>query len=32
VVRNGQKVTIDAEFFGWERLDAVEMLRKEFNL
>ena len=32
VVRDGKTQIIDAEFFGWERLDAVEMLRKEFGL
>jgi S-adenosylmethionine synthetase len=32
VIRDGKTQTIEAEFFGWERLDAVDMLRKEFGL
>ena len=32
VIRDGKTQTINAEFFGWERLDAVDMLRKEFGL
>ena len=32
VVRGGQEVEREIEFFGWERLDAVDMLRQEFGL
>ena len=32
VIRDGTTQTIEAEFFAWERLDAVDMLRKEFGL
>ncbi len=30
--RNGQQEQREIEFFGWERLDEVERLRKEFGL
>ena len=29
---NGVEVEREIEFFGWERLDAVDMIRKEFSL
>jgi S-adenosylmethionine synthetase len=29
---NGTEVEREIEFFGWERLDAVDMIRKEFGL
>ncbi len=29
---NGQKVEREIEFFGWERTDAVDMIKKEFAL
>ena len=29
---NGVEVEREIEFFGWERLDAVDMIRKEFGL
>ena len=32
LVREGQEVEREIEFFGWERLDAVDMLRAEFGL
>ncbi len=32
LVRGGEEVEREIEFFGWERLDAVDMLRKEFGL
>jgi S-adenosylmethionine synthetase len=32
LVREGKEVEREIEFFGWERLDAVDMLRKEFGL
>ena len=32
VIRDGKAQRINAEFFGWERLDAVDMLSKEFGL
>ncbi|GHV01222.1 S-adenosylmethionine synthase [Bacteroidia bacterium] len=31
-VENDRQVVRQVEFFGWEKLDAVEMLRKEFGL
>ena len=31
-VENGVEVERDVEFFGWERLDAVEAIKAEFNL
>jgi hypothetical protein len=31
-VRDGKEVEVEVEFFGWERLDTVEMLKKEFAL
>ncbi len=30
LTRNGKKAKTEVEFFGWERLDAVEMLKKAF--
>ena len=30
--RDGRETEQEIEFFGWEKLDAVEMLRKEFGL
>lgn len=30
--RNGRQEQREIEFFGWERLDEVERLRKEFGL
>ncbi|MBR2961803.1 MAG: methionine adenosyltransferase, partial [Alistipes sp.] len=32
VFENGVEVEREVEFFGWERLDAVEMLQQEFGL
>ncbi|WP_301666118.1 methionine adenosyltransferase domain-containing protein, partial [uncultured Alistipes sp.] len=32
VWEEGRAVERDVEFFGWEKLDAVEMLRSEFGL
>ena len=32
LVRDGKEVEVEVEFFGWEKLDAVEMLQKEFAL
>ena len=32
LVRGGQEVEVEVEFFGWEKLDAVEILKKEFAL
>lgn len=29
---NGHEVERQVEFFGWEKLDAVELIKKEFNL
>ena len=29
---NGREVEREIEFFGWEKLDAVELIRKEFGL
>jgi len=29
---NGAKVEREVEFFGWEKLDAVDLIRKEFGL
>lgn len=29
---NGVQTTRDVEFFGWEKLDSVDMLKKEFGL
>ncbi|MBQ5647737.1 MAG: methionine adenosyltransferase [Alistipes sp.] len=31
-IENGVEVEREVEFFGWERLDAVEAIRKEFGL
>ena len=31
-VENGAEVEREVEFFGWEKLDAVEALKSEFNL
>lgn len=31
-VENGTEVEREVEFFGWEKLDAVEAIRKEFGL
>jgi len=30
--RNGCEVEVPVEYFGWEKLDAVELIRKEFGL
>ena len=32
VVENGVEVEREIEFFGWERLDAVEQIKAEFGL
>ncbi|MCM1151475.1 MAG: methionine adenosyltransferase [Alistipes sp.] len=32
VFENGREVEREIEFFGWEKLDAVEAIRKEFGL
>ena len=32
VLENGVEVEREIEFFGWERLDAVDMIKKEFGL
>jgi S-adenosylmethionine synthetase len=32
LVRDGQEVEKTVEFFGWEKLDAVDAVRKAFNL
>ena len=32
VVENGAEVEREVEFFGWERLDAVELIKTEFGL
>ena len=32
VVENGAEVDREVEFFGWERLDAVELIKTEFGL
>jgi S-adenosylmethionine synthetase len=32
VWENGVEVEREIEFFGWERLDAVELIKKEFGL
>ncbi len=32
VVENGVEVDREVEFFGWERLDAVELIKSEFGL
>jgi S-adenosylmethionine synthetase len=32
LTRGGEEVEREIEFFGWERLDAVDMLRAEFGL
>ena len=32
LVRGGKEVEVEVEFFGWEKLDAVDMLKKEFAL
>ena len=32
VWENGAEVEREIEFFGWEKLDAVEQIRKEFGL
>ena len=32
VVENGVEVERQIEFFGWERLDAVEQIKAEFGL
>lgn len=32
VVENGQKVTKSVEFFGWEKLDYVDAIKKAFNI
>ncbi len=32
VIENGKKVTKEVEFFTWEKLDAVELIKKEFGL
>ena len=30
--RDGHEVEREIEYFGWEKLDAVELIRKEFGL
>jgi S-adenosylmethionine synthetase len=30
--RDGRQVEQEIEFFGWEKLDAVELLKQEFGL
>ena len=32
LLRNGREVEHEIEFFGWEKLDAVDLLKKEFAL
>lgn len=32
LVRDGREVEQSVEFFGWEKLDAVDAVRKAFNL
>ena len=32
VWENGRETEREIEFFGWEKLDAVELIRKEFGL
>ena len=32
MVRDGKKVTRKVDFFGWEKLDYVDKIRKEFAL
>ena len=32
LMREGKEVEREIEFFGWERLDAVDMLKAEFGL
>ncbi len=32
IFENGKEVEREIEFFGWERLDAVEQIKKEFGL
>lgn len=31
-IENGREVELEVEFFGWEKLDAVDAIRKEFGL
>lgn len=31
-IENGREVEREVEFFGWEKLDAVELIKKEFGL
>ena len=32
VIENGQKVTKEVQFFGWELLDAVDDIKKAFGI
>ena len=32
LIENGQTMLREVEFFGWERLDRVDELRREFGL
>ncbi len=32
IIENGKEITKEIEFFTWEKLDAVETIKKEFNL
>ena len=32
VWEDGRETEREIEFFGWEKLDAVELIRKEFGL
>lgn len=32
VLRDGQEMVIDAQFYGWEKLDCVDMLKREFSI
>lgn len=32
LVRNGKVITKEIQFFGWEKLDSVELIQKEFGI
>ena len=32
VIENGQKTTIEVQFFGWEKIDAVDQIKRAFEI
>jgi len=32
VIENGQKTTKEVQFFGWEKVDAVDQIKRAFEI